>query len=193
MPAPRALGTEYAQIARKVQALIAEPAMQTVVDRDEWHSIGPGGGRIRRFTDEPSYVRKPPTLVVDANGVGRAVPELLRQRGLKPVAIAITGGAEVTHGDTLRVPKRELVGSLQVALQAGRLKIAAELPLRPVLVEELRNFRVKVNPLTAHDSWNAREGQHDDIVLAVAVALWHAEREARRSRQNAGSWPVIQY
>ncbi len=85
------------------------------------------------------------------------------------------------------------IGSLQVALQTRRLKIAKELSLRPVLVEELRDFRLKVNPLTAHDSWNAREGQHDDIVLAVAVALWHAEREARRSRQNTGSWPVIQY
>ncbi|MGI8496714.1 MAG: hypothetical protein ACR2OG_03900 [Gemmatimonadaceae bacterium] len=124
-------------------------------------------------------MRKPPTLVVDATGVGRAVLELLRQRGLKPVAITITGGDEVTHGDTLRVPKRELVGSLQVALQTERLRIAAELALRPVLVAELRDFRLRVNPLTAHDSWNAREGAHGDIVLAVAVALWYAKRMAR--------------
>ncbi len=188
-----ALGTEYADIARSVASLLSNPALSTIVPRDEWHAVGIGGSRIRRYSDEPAFVRKPPTLVVDATGVGRAVLELLKQRGLKSVAITITGGDQVTHAPNgLHVPKRELVGSLQVALQTGRLKIAASLPLQPVLVEELRNFRVKVNPLTAHDSWNAREGAHDDIVLALACALYHAEREARHDAPstNAREWPT---
>ena len=36
---------------------------------------------------------------------------------------------------------------------------------------------MKIDPLTAHDSYGARrDGQHDDLVLAVAVAEWVWER-----------------
>ena len=32
---------------------------------------------------------------------------------------------------------------------------------------------MKIDPLTAHDSYGyAREGIHDDLVLAVALACW---------------------
>ena len=40
------------------------------------------------------------------------------------------------------------------------------------------NYRVKIDPLTAHDSYGAwREGQHDDLVLATAVACWYGDRQ----------------
>ena len=36
---------------------------------------------------------------------------------------------------------------------------------------------MKIDPLTAHDSYGAwREGAHDELVLAVAVACWYGER-----------------
>ena len=67
---------------------------------------------------------------------------------------------------------------MQVLLQAERLKVAEELPDATVLVQELLNFRVKIDLLTAHDSYGAwREGQHDDLVLATAVACWYGERQ----------------
>jgi hypothetical protein len=45
-----------------------------------------------------------------------------------------------------------------------------------MLVREIQNFQVKINLETAHDSYGAwREGTHDDLVLAVALALWVAE------------------
>ena len=40
------------------------------------------------------------------------------------------------------------------------------------LLQELVNYRVKIDPLTAHDSYNAREGKHDDLVLALCLAVW---------------------
>jgi hypothetical protein len=43
----------------------------------------------------------------------------------------------------------------------------------PELVKELENSKVNLNPTTAHDSHEAwREGGHDDLVLAVAMACW---------------------
>ncbi len=120
-------------------------------------------------------------LVVDATGVGRPVVDLFRKAGLRPVAITITGGNVVTTGGGgYHVPKRDLVTTLQVLLQSGRLKVASDLKLAKVLVDEMLNFKVKINVKTAHDSYEAwREGIHDDLVLAVALACWYAERRKK--------------
>jgi hypothetical protein len=49
--------------------------------------------------------------------------------------------------------------------------------LVPELVRELENFKVKVNIHTAHDSYETwRESDHDDLVLALALAFWWAEQ-----------------
>jgi hypothetical protein len=58
----------------------------------------------------------------------------------------VTGGDTVTgDGGNYRVPKRYLVSTMQVLLQAERLKVAEELPDAAVLVQELLNFRVKID------------------------------------------------
>lgn len=121
------------------------------------------------------------TLVVDATGVGRPVVDALRAAHLDPVAVTITGGDAVTQedgrGEAWRVPKRDLVSGLQVLLQAERLKIARALPFAGALVDELLRFRVKIDPVTARDSYGVwREGKHDDLVLALAVAVWKGSR-----------------
>jgi phage terminase large subunit-like protein len=117
-------------------------------------------------------------LVVDNTGVGRPVVDLFRQAQLRPIAVSITGGDAATFdGGAWRVPKRDLVGALAVAFQSGTLKIAPDLPEAKTLIEELLNFKVKINLKTAHDSYEAwREGVHDDLVLSVALALWYAAR-----------------
>ena len=117
-------------------------------------------------------------LVVDQTGVGAPVVDLLRQAGLKPIAVSIHGGDRTTQdGNNWRVPKRNLAGILQVLLQTGRLKVASKLKLGPVLQTEMLNFRVKIDPVTAHDSYSAwRESDHDDLVLSVALAAWLGER-----------------
>jgi hypothetical protein len=73
----------------------------------------------------------------------------------------------------------ELVGCTQVALQTGRLKIASELPEVSILTTELQNFQVQISQ-SGFDSYNARSGQHDDLVLALAMALWLAQEPVRR-------------
>jgi hypothetical protein len=71
------------------------------------------------------------------------------------------------------VPKRDLVTVTQVLLQNGRLRVAAGLPEAETLKRELLNFRVKIDPRTAHGSYEHwRESEHDDLVLAVSIAAW---------------------
>ena len=44
------------------------------------------------------------------------------------------------------------------------------------MLKELLKFKVKIDPVTAHDSYGAgREGQHDDLVLATALAAWYGK------------------
>jgi hypothetical protein len=120
------------------------------------------------------------TLVVDQTGVGRPVIDLLRrtkiQARLRPVTITAGHRASLADGGGWLVPKKELVSTLQVLLAAQRLKVAPTLADAPTLVRELLQFQVKVTR-AAHETFGSwRDGQHDDLVLAVAVAAWQAER-----------------
>ena len=145
---------------------------------------------VARVLDTPA-LRGGTELVVDATGVGRPVVDMLRQRGLECRAITITGGDQAAfEPGGWRVPKRDLVGAVQVLLQTERLKFAAEIPAVPILVQEFMAFRVKIDPLTAHDSYGSwRDGAHDDMVLAVAIAAWWGLRwhEPAPFRHGIGS------
>jgi len=131
------------------------------------------------------------SLVVDQTGVGAPVIDMFERANLNPVGVMIHGGAdESCEGGTWKVPKRNLAGVTQVLLQTRRLKIAPG-PLRDILINELLNFRVKIDPLTAHDSYSAwREQDHDDLVLAVALAAWWGEH-IRKYEYTSTCAPVI--
>ncbi|CAN5668633.1 hypothetical protein BH20ACI3_BH20ACI3_24460 [soil metagenome] len=115
---------------------------------------------------------------------GAAVVDIFKQAEINAVLrpILIHGGDSVVYeGGCWRVPKRELVGVAQVALQTGRLKIASELPEVGVLTQELQNFQVSISN-SGFDSYEARTGKHDDLVLSLAMALWLSGR--RRPQEN---------
>ncbi len=142
-----------------------------------------GTGYTAIVSDLAGLVAKEPlkgsALVVDETGVGKAVVDLLRAANL-PVhlhPVLITAGHEVSLAESgsLHVPKKELVSTLQVLLQAHRLKVAA-LPERETLVKELLSFKVKISTAgnEIFESW--RERDHDDLVLATALAAWYAEK-----------------
>ena len=134
--------------------------------------------RIGRLTRLPE-IRQRCTLVVDATGVGAPVVDLLRQANLdcQLVALTITGGehAHRGHGHCCTVPKRDLIATLQVMLEEEDLIIAAELPERRRLVEELMALQVHAMP-SGHESFGASGRVHDDLVLAVALACWQARK-----------------
>lgn len=120
-------------------------------------------------------------LIVDQTGVGRAVIDIMKKEGLKPIGITITGGHEIVETpEGYHVPKKELVTALLVLFQSGQLKIARKLPDSQVLVKELENFRVKVNVRTGNETFEAwREYEHDDLVLSVALAAWYGSKKDR--------------
>ena len=120
-------------------------------------------------------------LVLDMTGVGVPIFDMFDNRGLQPIGIHIHGGDNVSRdGRKFRVPKRDLVGAVQVLLQNGRFKMSPHLELYQELFNELTNFKMKIDPKTAHDSYAAwREADHDDLVLSVAMGLWWLEKRNR--------------
>ena len=143
------LGTGYPAIVEDVARMVAAPELQPE-----------------------------PVLVVDATGVGAPVLELLDDaiRTLV-VGVTITGGVEINcEGWHYKVPKRDLVSTVNVLLQTKRLRFAAALPEAAILRQELQQFKVRITQ-TAHDTYGVwREGAHDDLVLAVALACWYGEQ-----------------
>lgn len=135
-------------------------------------------GAVGKVTAHPKLVEGGSQLIVDATGVGRPVVDMMRVSALEPVPVTITGGAQVTQTEGFwHVPKRVLVSTMAIVLQTGRLHIRKALPLGATLQREMLAFKVKVNTRTGNDSYEAwRDGEHDDLVLAVALALWWGER-----------------
>jgi hypothetical protein len=133
-------------------------------------------------------------VIYDRTGVGAAAGDVMEEAGIDAPLIAITiHGGDVVSGDDhhgYRVPKRDLVSSTAVVMQARRLRIAKSLALAPVLAEELAGFKMKFNAATGHDSYESwREKDHDDCVLAVAMGVWFGEGR----RTHAGVTRIHHY
>jgi hypothetical protein len=153
---------------------------------------------IRRFdlgTPYPDVVRQTaalqeapqtghdPPLVMDATGLGAPVVDAFHEEGLRPVQIVFTSGNDVTRsGRRFKVPKQDLVTTVQSLLQSDRLAIARGLEHAGQLVQEMRRFRVKVSDTGYARFEHATESDTDDILLSLACGLWHAERQKSRTR-----------
>jgi hypothetical protein len=132
--------------------------------------------RVAQIVRTPPLRGAPGVLLIDKTGVGAPVLDSFTHAGIGAVAITLHGGSSVTRDPQragFRVPKRDLVTVTQVLLQNRLLLVASGLPEAETLRRELLNFRVKIDPKTAHDSYEHwRESEHDDLVLAVSMAAW---------------------
>lgn len=142
-------------------------------------------GRVKELVRSPRLQPRP-RLVIDATGAGRPVVDLFLNARI-PVEIApliITAGSEVredrwnrTSNRAYWVPKIELVSTVQSLLQTRRLRVVPRLALADVLKSELLGFKIKITS-SANEAFGAwREGAHDDLVLAVAMAAWLGESQ----------------
>lgn len=68
--------------------------------------------------------------------------------------------------------------NLAILFQSDRLKISKSLPDAGALLIELQNFKMKISTAgkEGYEAW--RESDHDDMVLAAAIAAWYGEKVA---------------
>ena len=60
---------------------------------------------------------------------------------------------------------------LVAKVHAGKLVVHKALAEWPTLRRELLNYRAEVTA-AGHETWNSRSGEHDDLVIAVALCVW---------------------
>lgn len=158
---------------------IAVPIMERLLD--ELHQDTHRQRMDARILNEPAL---PVWTLVDSTGVGLPVLEDLRAAGLDCTGITITAGESSRQsGQDYYVPKSALVSTLKVLVENRRIDVPDALTLAPVLQAELQNFRRKKKLGTGNDTFGAgesaewREGAHDDVVLATAMAAWFGETQ----------------
>jgi hypothetical protein len=146
--------------------------------------------RVAQVTTSPTLTGSC-RLAVDGTGVGRGVVDLMRDArpGCVLMAVNITSGQQETYtGGYYGVPKRDLIVGLQLLLQRGFLKIAAGLEHGPELVKEMTAVEVKILP-SGYEQYGAwREGTHDDLVFAVALACWNHRNMYPKDPAGGEQW-----
>lgn len=119
-----------------------------------------------------------PVLFVDQTGVGRPLLDMLAERSPYSVrGVTIGSGVDVvSHGRDLAVPKATLVGALEVALSTRRLHCPEDLPGVDALRKELAAYSFELSEV-GRPIYGGK-GSHDDLVIALALAVFGSERGA---------------
>jgi len=130
---------------------------------------------VKLITNSNKFLDKH-ALVIDQTGVGRPVMDVFKDNNIRPFGITITGGNSTNWEGRreIKVPKRDIVSSLQVVFQNKRIKIAGNLPDIDLIKKELLYFRSKISN-SGHDSYAAISSMHDDIVMSIGLAIWYGE------------------
>jgi hypothetical protein len=135
--------------------------------------------RVREITRNIAMMAGRCALAVDGTGVGAPVVDMLRaaRLGCDISPVTITGGDQShRNGTAWSVPKRDLIAVVQVLLERNELKLARGLRELGALVRELTDMRS-----TQRAGGRVRLGadgcgEHDDLVIALALACWRARR-----------------
>jgi len=143
--------------------------------------------RVRSVLAKPEITR-PASLIVDATGAGAPVVEMIRKQPLPanliPVVITSGNAASLSAG-SYRVPKRELISNLSLLLENGSLRFSHKLPASAQLLRELTVFRTAMSR-NGSPTYSAPSGEHDDLVLALALALWWGRPQPACGEQHHG-------
>lgn len=138
---------------------------------------------VSRIYHKPEFNRQqPPELVVDSTGVGVAVVDMLHTKGLRLKAVTITSGESFSQkGSIFHVGKARLIGTFLGAFDGGKVQVNPNMPIWPQLEKEMLSYRAEISA-QGRAKFEAEEGEHDDMIFALAQAIWFGE-EAKRGKR----------
>lgn len=143
-------------------AKLQDWTVMTVIDRhtfevvhvERFNQIDWSLQKLRIFETAMRYNNA--SVWVDATGIGDPIyDDLLRM------------GVNVTPYKLSNTSKRQLIEKLSIYIEQGRIS----LPENETLRHELEIFGYKQGP-TGITSFSAPEGEHDDMVISLALAVW---------------------
>ena len=141
---------------------------------------------IRRLVRLLADVQKDgdPVCLIDTRAAGHPAfaefrrladeAELSRISVREVVVSSAMGGTGENGGRAWVILRKDLITLGRIAFSTAKLRVSPFLKLAPTLREELGSFARKPEPPGVQDPW--RLGQNDDLVLAVTIAVWVAER-----------------
>jgi hypothetical protein len=138
-------------------------------------------------------------IFMDVTGVGRPIFDMLTEQlpaNVRAVAVTLTGGSSLTKdGVEWHVPKQHLVSLLNRFMAERRLVLPAT--QEGSLTDEARQFQRELRTFVGrkesaqHVETGARQGSHDDLVIAVGLSLLNVAYTARKpSRIHDGFGPA---
>jgi hypothetical protein len=117
-------------------------------------------------------------IAIDVTGLGSGFADVCSERGMRPlVRIVFSAGDTVNRlkADRLSVPKLQLIGALDGAVQNGELQVAPSVSGADLLIREAENFKRAITA-AGRSQVNARENEHDDLICSLSMACWWAKR-----------------
>jgi len=151
------LNKKYGDVVRYVAGLLATPQLKADVDEN----------------------RSACELVIDAGGVGRGVAEMFKDAGLDPICVTLTGGMETNAkgGNKFNVAKHDAVTLLDARIHHDRFPLifSKQLTELEAFLQEIADFKRDVTG-AGRAVYEAREGKHDDRIIACALAVWVLSR-----------------
>ena len=124
------------------------------------------------------------TLIMGA--VNEATKDTWASVSQCPITVTGEHGAVTPSPDIgWLVPRRDLVSSALTLFEQEQLKIAQGLDLARTLTQEFTDFKPKA-PKEELEGW--RLAKNDDLVLAVAMSVWAAERFLHKEGSVPTGW-----
>ena len=137
-------------------------------------------GVLRRPEFNPSG--RPPEFILDATGVGVAVRDMFAAKGVRLKAVTITVGEAYSRtGSLISIGKPRLIGSFLGAFDAGKVRVNPNMPIWPALEREMLSFRAEMSA-QGRAKFEAEQGEHDDMIFSLALAVWYGEEVLRGKR-----------
>jgi hypothetical protein len=116
------------------------------------------------------------TLLIDGSGVGEGVAQLVvSQLESEDVRIVyITGGQtyKIEEGGIIHLSKSLLVSNLIGLFESHHIYLSKQSREMDALLDELASFEVKISEETGNESFNAKTGKYDDLVVSLGLAAW---------------------
>jgi hypothetical protein len=161
---PIAVGVDWARYSDYTVALAVscQPPFQ-VIDFVRFQQL-PWERQIAQVAE---FIAKhqPKVVLTDQTAVGDPLIEQLRTKLWDDGVQTDVRGLVFTSAS-----KRELIDTLAIAFSKGEIRI----PPDPDLIRELEYYEYEMTPAGAI-KMNARAGYHDDLVIALALAVFSAE------------------
>lgn len=125
-----------------------------VVHIDRFNQIDWPFQKLRVF--ETARLYNNATVIMDSTGIGDPIFDDLQRMGLDVQGYKLTNTS-----------KKQLIEKLSIYIEQGRISYPAE----PNLIRELELYTYKRSDF-GNMIYNAPEGEHDDMVISLALAAW---------------------